>query len=183
MRKILGLLIVFGTVATPCLAQKVTIDYAHDFDFSTIKTFAYQDTKETNVKNQLMDDRIRDGIIKRLTDAGLQQVDSDPDMFVTYHITTKQDAVFNTMGFGYGGWGAGWGAYGGMGGSTTTETTYTEGTLIIDAYDKTDKNLVWRGTGTVVVKEKPEKQEKQIDKILDKLATKWQSIHAADKGK
>ena len=38
------------------------------------------------------------------------------------------------------------------------------------------------GTGMVTVKSKPEKQIKQIDKILDKIGNKWDKI-LAGKGK
>jgi hypothetical protein len=111
-----------------------------------------------------------------LTEGGLKQVDSSPDLFVTYHITTQENTVYNTSTFGYGGDGRGWG--GGMANSTTTEMNYTEGTIIIDGYEPGEKNMVWRGTGTVTVKSKPEKQAKQIDKILAKLGAKWDNIHA-----
>jgi hypothetical protein len=66
----------------------------------------------------------------------------------------------------------------GMGASTTTSSNYTEGTLIIDGYKPGDKKMVWRGTGTVTVKSKPEKQAQQIDKILTKLGDKWDKILA-----
>jgi len=65
---------------------------------------------------------------------------------------------------------------GGMGSSTTYATTYTEGTLIIDLYDPETKKLVWRGTGTVTVKAKPEKQTQQVENILTKMGAKWQKI-------
>jgi hypothetical protein len=55
-----------------------------------------------------------------------------------------------------------------MSSSTTTAQNYTDGTLIIDAYDKTDKKMVWRGTGTVTVKAKPEKQIQQVGEDPDK---------------
>ena len=89
------------------------------------------------------------------------------------------------MGYGgYGGYGMGWGGWGmgGMGSSTTYATTYTEGTLIIDGYDPEEKKLVWRGTGTVTVKAKPEKQIKQVENILEKIGKKWEKI-LAGKGK
>jgi len=41
MKKTLGLLVFLGLFATPALAQKITIDYAHDFDFEKIKTFQF----------------------------------------------------------------------------------------------------------------------------------------------
>jgi hypothetical protein len=179
MKKTLGLLIVLGMVAVPASAQKVTVDYAHDFDFKAIKTFQYVETKASNAKDQMMDGRIKDGIVKELTEGGLQQVDSNPNLYVTYHLTSKEDTVYNTTGFGYGGFGLGWRRWGmGMGSATTTESTYTEGTLIIDAYEPNDKKMVWRGTGTVTVKAKPEKQSQQINSILTKLGQRWAKILA-----
>ena len=78
---------------------------------------------------------------------------------------------------GYGGYGMGWGGWGGgMTTSTTTVSTYTSGTLIIDAYEPGEKKMVWRGTGTVTLKSKPEKVAKQIDNILAKMGSKWQKI-------
>ncbi len=188
MKKIFGLLLVLAVVAGPSIAQKITIDYAHDFDFEPVKTFTYVETKDSNVGNDLTDNRLRDAIIRELSEGGAKQVDSNPDLYITYHVTTQDNTVFNTTSYGYGGYGPGWGGYGrygygygygyGMGGmdSTTRSYTYTDGTLIIDAYDPATKQLVWRGTGTVTLKSKPEKQAKQVDKILTKMGDKWDKI-------
>jgi hypothetical protein len=179
MKKTLGVLILLGMAAVPASAQKVTIDYAHDYDFKAVKTFEYVATKETDAPNELTDGRIKDAIIKQLVQGGLTQVDSDPNIYVTYHLTTKDDTVYNTTGYGYGGFGRGWRGWGmGMGATTTTETTYTEGTLVIDGYDAADKKMIWRGSGTVTVKSKPDKQAQQIDNIMTKLGEKWDKILA-----
>jgi hypothetical protein len=181
MKKYIGMLIVLGLAASPALAQKVTIDYAHDFDFKAVKTFQYVETEESNAPNELTDGRMRDAIIRQLTGAGLEQVESDPDLFVTYHLTSSEQTVYNTTSFGYGGTHRGWRGWGGgMGTATTTASTYTEGTMIIDAYEPGEKKMVWRGTGTVTVKKKPEKQAKQIDNILEKLGKRWQKILAGE---
>jgi len=186
MKKALGLVFVLALAATPAMAQKVTIDYAHDYDFEAIKTFQYVPTDDSDVKgNDLMDQRIEDMIKKELREGGGTEVQSNPDIYVTYHFTSKENTSYNTTSMGYGGYGGygggwgGWGGYGGMGGmgsSTTYATTYTEGTLIVDLYDPETKKLVWRGTGTVTVKAKPEKQIKQVDKILTKIGAKWDKI-------
>jgi len=187
MKKALGLVFVLALIATPALAQKVTVDYAHDFDFSGVKTFQYVDTQESNSKNELMAGRIVEMIKKELREGGLTEVQENPDLFVTYHVTTEEMSSFNTTGMGYGGYGGygpgwggyggyGYGGYGGMASTTTYETKYTDGTLILDGYDPTDKKLVWRGTGTVTIKDKPEKQIKQVDKILTKIGAKWDKI-------
>jgi hypothetical protein len=178
MKKTLGLLIVLGMAAIPASAQKVTIDYAHDFDFKSVKTFQYVETKDTNTSNELMDERVKSAIIKELTEGGLTQTDTDPDLHVTYHYSSQDQTVYNTTNMGYGGMGMGWGGWGGMGASTTTTSTFTEGTLVLDAYESTEKKMVWRGTGTVTVKAKPDKQAQQIDNILSKLGNKWDKILA-----
>lgn len=185
MKKVLGLVFVLALAATPAMAQKVTIDYSHDFDFEAAKTFQYIDTPDSNASNPLMAERIEEMIKKEMREGGAVEVQSDPDIYITYHVTSQENTRYNTtsMGYGgyggyYGGWG-GWGGYGGMGGmasSTTTATNYTVGTLIIDAYEPTDKKMVWRATGTVEVKAKPEKQVKQVEKILTKIGKRWDKI-------
>lgn len=178
MKKALGLIFVLALVATPAMAQKVNIDYAHDFDFDSIKTFQYVDTQESNVKgNQMMADRVVNIIKKELREGGLTEVQENPDIYVTYHFTTEERTSYQTTNFGYGGYGGGWyGWGGGMGSSTTQQINYTDGTLIIDAYDSTDKKMIWRATGTVTVKAKPEKQIKQVENILTKIGKRWDKI-------
>lgn len=177
MRVTLTLLLFLGCLAAPALAQDVNIDYAMEFDFDKVKTFQYVETSDSNMREGMMDSRIKNGIISRLEAKGLKRVESDPDIYVTYHVTTQQNTVYNTSSFGYGGYGAGWHSWGAsVGTSVTTPHTYIEGTLIIDAYEPTDKKLVWHGTGTVTVKDNPQKRTKQVEKILDKMAQKWAKI-------
>ncbi len=182
MKKALGIVFVVALIASPAMAQKVTIDYAHDFDFAGAKTFQYVDTAESNVKgNDMMAQRVTDMIKKEMREGGATEVQENPDVYLTYHFTTQDRTSYTTTNFGYGGYGGGWGGwgYGGMGGmgtSTTQAHNYTDGTLIIDAYDATDKKMIWRATGTVTVKAKPEKQIKQVENILEKIGKKWDKI-------
>ena len=191
MKKILGCAVLVILIAAPGFAQKVTIDYAHGFDFDSVTTFQYVDTEESNIKdNPMMGDRVVSMIKQELREGGLQEVEENPDLYVTYHFTSQERKSYSTTSMGYGGywddWG-GWGGYGGFGGpmmgsSTTQEYSYEEGTLIIDAYDSAEKKMVWRGSGTVTIKSKPDKQVKQVEKILKKLGNKWDKI-LAGKGK
>ncbi len=187
MKRMLFLLIAVAVAATPATAQKITIDYAHDFDFSKVKTFTYVETQDTDLQNTLADSKMESAILRELRSGNLTQVDSGGDLYITYHVVTEDNTVFTTDHFGYGGWGPGWGGYGGygyygygggMGTSTTRATTYTDGTLIIDAYDSAEKKMIWRGTGTVTVKSKPEKQIKQVENILEKIGKRWEKMLA-----
>jgi hypothetical protein len=179
MRKALGLAAIALLCAMPAAAQKISIDYSHDYDFDSVKTFQYVDAEDATAPNPLMHDRIVDAIKRELKEGGLAEVSENPDLYVTYQISAEDNTVYNTSGFGYGGYWGGWGPYGGgMTSTTTYATTFTEGTLIVDGYDAQEKKLVWRGAGTVTVKEKPDKQTKQVDSILDKMGKKWKKIHA-----
>ena len=187
MKRALGIAMLALAVALPAAAQKVNIDYAHDFDFSKVKTYQYVDSEKDTSPNQLMHERIVSAITTKINAAGiLRQVTENPDIVITYHLSSKENTVYNTTSVGYGGYGGYWGGWrgygGGMASATTYASTYTEGTLIVDAYDAKEKKLVWRGSGTVTVKEKTEKQIEQINKIVDKLSEKWAKIHAG-KGK
>ena len=194
MKKILGCAVLVMLIAAPSLAQEVTIDYAHGFDFNSVTTFQYVDTEESNIKdNPMMADRVVSMIKQELREGGLQEVQENPDLYVTYHFTSQERKQLSTTSMGMGGYGGywddwgGWGGYDAFGGpmmgtSTTTEYTYEEATLVIDAYDSKEKKMVWRGSGTVTVKDKPENQVKQVEKILEKLGKRWDKI-LAGKGK
>jgi hypothetical protein len=178
MRKVLGLAFIVVLLATPAQAQKVTIDYSHEFDFKSVKTFQFVVFEESEVKNPLMAERIVNLVKQSLTEGGMQEVSENPDIYVTCLGTPAERTSYNTTSFGCGGYWGGWYGWGApMGGATTiSEVNYTEGTLIFDAYDAEEKKLVWRGTGTVTVKDQPEKQIKQVEKILAKLGDKWRKI-------
>jgi len=194
MKKILGCAVLVMLIAAPSLAQKVTIDYSRGFDWNGVETFQYVETPESNIKdNQIMADRVASMIRQEMREGGLQEVQENPDLYVTYHFTSEERKQLSTTSMGMGGYGGywdDWGGYGGydafggpmMGSSTTREYSYEEGTLVIDAYDSKEKKMVWRGSGTVTVKDKPEKQVKQVENILKKLGKKWDKI-LAGKGK
>ena len=176
-------------MAAPAFAQKVYIDYDNDYDFDSPETFTWAKTSETSVEeaNPLMHSRIVNAIEHYLTMGQLREVESDPDLYVTYHTSTTENLSLNTTSFGYGypgGWHGGYyGGYGyggmGMGSSSTTVSTYETGTLVVDAWDPKTEKLVWRGTATnMTVADNPDKMMKRIDKALSKIVKKWQNLKA-----
>ncbi len=172
-------------VAGPAFAQKVYIDYDKDYDFSSIETFKWAKTEGTSMaQDSLMHSRILNGIEHYLTIGGVREVDSDPDIHVTYHTSTKENLSFNTTTYGYGypgGWHGGYyGRYGYGGGfntASTTVSTYQTGTLLVDAWDSHTDKLVWRGTATnITVSDNPKKMGTRIDKALKKIVKKWEKM-------
>ena len=87
--------------------------------------------------------------------------------------TTAYTTYTGGMGYGYGRWG--WGMGTGMGTSTTSfsEDDYLEGTIVVDFYDESTKNLVWQGVLTKKVTENPQKREKTTPKNVSKLMKKY----------
>ncbi len=163
-------------------ASEDNVDYDHSVDFSKFQTFQMADTSKGALAqaNQLMDQRVHDLVVKHMTALGMKEVTENPDLMVTYDASTKENHVLNTFGAPMGpvgfGMGVGWRRFGGVGMATTTETTFTDGTLVIDAYTPADKKMVWRGTAEAAVSDNPEKTTKHIEKSLDKLFEKWQKI-------
>jgi len=166
--------------ATPTLAQKVNVDYDKTYDFSKIKTYQWADPVQ-DADNPLMVQRLHNAVDYHLSMKGAQKVDADPDIFVTYSTSSKEEFNVSTTSFGYG-YGAGW--YGGgvgMGTTSSNVTSYQVGTLVIDAWDAKTKNLIWRGTAEATVSPNPDKMERKITTAVDKLFSKWEKMVATPK--
>jgi len=178
MKRILGIamiLLVAGGVA----AQEVHIDYDRSARLTTFKTFGWQDTPETSLAgtNDLMHERIKTIVIDMMSSGRLDQVTTDPDLWVTYHANTRDQFKVNTASFGYGypgNWY--WDPYWGGSYTTSTVSTYTEGTLVIDIWDAKEKTLIWRGSAVITVAKNPEKTVKRIEKAVTKIGNKWQKM-------
>ncbi|AFL88234.1 hypothetical protein Terro_1948 [Terriglobus roseus DSM 18391] len=168
-----------GTVALS--AQEVRTDYDHKANFGQYHTFSIY---KLHASDQIVEGRLRDDIHQALTSRGYREVPEGGDLAITAvgGITNKQEysTFYNGLGggYGYGGWGGwrgfgGWGGGGGTGVSTTRAYNVPVGTLAIDAYDRSSKQLVFRGTASDTLSKKSEKNasklEKAVDKIFDKL--------------
>jgi len=186
MRKVLVCSAIACALAVgPAFAQKAYIDYDNAYDRSTVHTYAWSETDSTLAAvNPRAHDHIVAQIDTYLATAGLKKVDQDADVFVTYHTNSKEELSVNTSSMGYGYpssfyWNPYWGA--GYGSTSTTVTSYTRGTLIVDIWDAETKKLIWRGSATDIVPENPEKAYKKIDKALQKIVAKWKQVAARDK--
>lgn len=153
----------------PAVAQKVIVDYDKAASFTNYKTYAWKEG--TPAKNPLNNTRILEAIDKQLAAKGFMKVDAEqnPDLIILYHAAVDIETQINTVNMGgYYGWYGGY--YGGGGG---TSTTYVDkipvGTLRVDMGDPKTKKLLWQGKGTDTVDEKPEKLEKTINKVAEKM--------------
>ena len=51
-----------------------------------------------------MSGRVVGHLRQALREGGLQSVQENPDIYLTYHIATEEQTVYNTTNFGYGGY-------------------------------------------------------------------------------
>lgn len=155
--------------SSTALAQKVTLDYDKDTDFSKYKTYTFG--RGTPAPETLMDQRIREAIATQLAARGLTQVDSNADLFVVYHCAINKQTQLDTTSLGGWGWGSGWRRWGGFGGgdAITRVEQIPIGTLIVDIGDVAQKRYIWQGTATKTLSTNPEKNEKTINEEVRKM--------------
>lgn len=180
-------------VVPAAYAAKPNIQWNKDYDFSRLKTFAWQDPTAPSLaqSNPFMHKFIQEEIERRLTAAGLAKAAAGaaPDVWVTYHGAVQNNVELHSdsFGYGFGGYGmGGWGMYGyGAAGpvSTTTRVVeYKEGTLVVDIVDPTKKELVWRGSSTpILISDSNDKTQKNISKALDAMVKQNSKLRAQEK--
>ncbi len=172
-------------LSTVLVAQKVSTDYDHKTDFSRYHTFSVY---RVQASNSLVEGRLRDNITEALQQKGWQQVPQGGDIAVTAIGSVHDVQQYNTFydgigggGYGFGGWRGrygygGWGGGSGFGDSQTTVQNIPVGNLVVDLYDSSTHQLVFRGMATDQLSSKAEKNarkgERAIDKIFDKLPNK-----------
>ena len=170
---ITGLLLQAGVAA----AQDVRYNFDKDTDFSKFKTYKWVDIKGAMKLNDLVDKQIKEAVDQQLAAKGLTRVEDDSaNLYIGYQAAVGQEKQFTSYStdWGYGpGWYRGGWYGGGMGSSTThgsTSTIYT-GQLAIDMYDSANHDLVWRGLASKTIDQqaKPEKQQKNLAKAVQKL--------------
>ena len=160
--RVLSSTILFAlAVAFAASAQDVKTDYDHHADFSQYHTYYWEKVRTTD---PLWQSRIQDAVDRQLQAKGWQRVDNGGDIAITAVGSSHNEKEYQTFYNGMGGWRSG-----GFGETTTTVENYPVGTLVLDFYDAHNKQLVWRGAARDSLSEKPEKNEKKLEKSVDKM--------------
>jgi hypothetical protein len=164
MGLVLALLV--GSVA---LAQDVTTNFMPGTDFTKYHTYKWVVIEGAEQPNQIVDAEIKQAIDAQLVTKGLTKVDGDKaDLYVGYQVSISKQQQWNAYGMGGG---LRWG--GGM--ATATSSTIAIGTLVLDMYDPTSKQLVWTGraTKTLDPNNSQEKKQKNLNNAMKKLLAKF----------
>jgi hypothetical protein len=152
-------------VCTVASAQDVSSNAMPGTDFSKFHTYKWVAIEGASYPNQIVDAQIKASIDSQLASKGLTKVDGDKaDLFVGYQTSIDQEKQWNAYGMGGG---VRWG--GGM--ATATSSVIPIGTLVLDMYDPSTKQLVWTGkaTKTLDPNAKQDKKQKNLDKAMQKL--------------
>ena len=151
------------TLLGGCSSMSVQTDFAPDVDFSDFETFQYKESDKSFARTSpLSDRRIVEAIRREAAASGLTEVDSDPDVYVTYYGSTDEQLQFQTV---YTGVGRGWGRWGGgISTASTRATTFTEGTLVIDVWDAGENELLWRSVVSDTLGDNPERNAERINR-------------------
>ena len=169
--------------AAPAFAQPPQVQWDEDYDFESVQTYQWAPTSETSLADvdPFMHSRIIKAIEFYLTEGGMTAVESEPDVYVTYHTETKTEVRLRSNHFGYGFADPYWGGYMGPQSTTTRVVEYEKGTLIVDIWDATQKELIWRGWVTRTIPSNPQRAEKDIIKAIDHLVKRWDALYRQSK--
>ena len=153
-----AVLLVLTSVA---FSREIKVDYDHHANFSQYKTYSWG---KVETQNPLWDDRIKEAVDQELAKKGWTEVASGGDVTVMAIGTTRDQPTLQTFYDSFPGW-----RWGGFGEATTWVEHYEIGTLIIDMFDSRDKKLIWRGSASDTLPDKPDKAIKDLQKSVDKM--------------
>ena len=176
--KVFAIAILVAT--SPLFAQKVSVEYAHQVDFSKFSTYRWGKNKG-QLPDAAEDDHIKRSLDRELQSKRLRRVDSGKaDLVLAYQATMKDeqeqvDTYVDDVDIGLGGgwgWGPGWGlGWGDMdpGYSASTLVNVQRGDLLVDIVDSANKRVLFRGYSTGAFHTDPVKEDKLMTKTIDKM--------------
>jgi len=178
MKRFVGVFVTAMLLLSGC-ASNVAFDYDQNVNFSKLKTYSLFTAKEpraghVKLDNPMIAERINRALEQQLSADGYQQVSSNPDFLVTYHLQVKQEIESRDTGFStsFGVGRGSYGRYGGMGmaygGPSYEVYSYDKGIMTIDILAASDKKLIWRGSTSrrLSSTSTPEKSKKAINEVV-----------------
>jgi hypothetical protein len=163
INKSLRVLIPFSVGVCILMAAVVT-DYDHSVDFPRYKTYSWL---KVQAPDTIWEDRIRSAVDSELVAKGWTLAPAG-DASVAAFESLRSQPMIQTFYDGFGG-GWGWRGFGDTGMATTTVQKIPVGTLVVDIFDTGSKKLIWRGKASETMSDKPDKDEKKIEKAVSEM--------------
>lgn len=141
-------------------AQKTEINWDRSANFGSYHTYTWEASR--NPAKGAWNQRIIDAVDQQLQAKGLTQVNSNPDLWVVYSKSIRDEKQIIGMGYNPG---AAW---------TWNPATYATlvtkvGTLVVELADARNKQLIWRGAVSDTISDNTDKNIKIVDKAVAKL--------------
>ena len=162
----LAVLLLLLLTCSFALGQDVRSNYMPGTDFSKYHTYKWINIEGASHPNQIADAQIKQAVDAQLGAKGLTKTEGEQaDLAIDYQVAVNQEKQWNAYNMG----GVGWRWGGGM--ATATSETIHIGTLVLDMYDPSNKELIWSGraTKTLNPSKDQEKNQKNLDKAMKKL--------------
>ena len=150
----------------PVMAQQVSVDYLKNVDFSKFHTYAWGEENANQIRNSILAQVAKTNIESAMQSKGFTQVkrNENPDILLQANGGSRQQTSYSAFGTGT--------RFGG-GLATITPQQSTEGTLIVSLYDANGKQLVWRGIAQGTLSSSGDKNQKLVQKAIDKMFKKY----------
>jgi hypothetical protein len=151
------LLVTAGTLT----AQDVRYNSMPGTDFSKYHNYEWVNVTGAH-PDQILDAEIKQSVDTQLAAKGLTKTDSDKaDLYIGYRTAIDQEMQWDA--WGSRAFGSGMGSW--------TSSTINVGTLVLEMFDPSTKQLVWTGSATKTINRSSnqENNKKNLDKAMAKL--------------
>jgi len=162
-----------------CTSVKINNNWDKTIDFKTFKTYSFYpwDKQNDKVLNDYDKLTIVNAIKDEMNHRGYQFVEKDGDLVISVFVIVQEGTSYQAYTNHYGGgwtygWGPGYYGYGygpGYGSTTITSTTYHQGTLIVDIFQRSDKKQVWQGIASGEVTQNLDKRDRRLPMTVGQL--------------
>ncbi|WP_028584408.1 DUF4136 domain-containing protein [Desulfogranum mediterraneum] len=166
-----------------CSPVQVSYDYDQDVDFSTIRSYAWQEARSSDnglEDNPLLKKRIIASVEAYLGTRGYTRAaPGTADIYLVLHAGVEEKTRVTNWGGGppMDPWYSPWR---GRGGSyyypdRVEVRTYTQATLIIDMLSPERRELIWRGVGKGLVREYPDPKtmQREVDIYVAEILSRF----------
>ena len=180
-------------------AIQSTVDVADQADFSNFQTYAWITDESLMARSDatselgypLNEQRTRAAVERELARKGYRKVSgTEADFVVSFTVGSRVrvQQYYNNYGYSYHGYHHGFTRYGyarygyarygypgyGHYGSTASEYTFTEGSLVVDIFDNRSKEAIWHGSASKRLSRKDKDNATQlIDQAIATLLTEF----------
>ena len=152
-------------LSSAVFAQQVSVNYNHNANFAQYHTYAWGSNNTNQIQNSILAQVAQQDIDSAMAEKGLQKVSEsqNPDLILTSSGGEREQTSYNAWGMR--------GIGGGFGGISPQQNV--AGTMVVSLYDVKQKELVWRGISENTLNNNGNKNQKMVEKAVQKMFKQW----------